>query len=262
MVSRTYYDEYGRKTKRYDVEDGKEVRLAQSWEYNDTNEEIVVPYEVDGEERTVTVGPGGLIRSIVYMEGYETTEEALGKDINGDGDTLDEVQVSDYQEVTYYDHQKPIDAVIENREYSITDDVDLDPEERTAYDPWTKGEIQIIDGHLAFVVNPEDVEGGSFYPTVLTGETKTDENGNYIFMLGVDDSKTKEELEALVGKEINLMWQYYTESSKENTGGYGWIWLAPTTDWRVACHLKYDNEASVEQWGGDWDRTKQYVLLD
>ncbi|MFW6174047.1 MAG: hypothetical protein ACOC5T_09910, partial [Elusimicrobiota bacterium] len=147
------------------------------------------------------------------------------------------------------------------------DEVTLHKEasERTAHDPWTKGELKMVDGHLALVVDPDDVKGKSFYqfdPNKLTGETKKDKDGNYIFMVGVDDGKTKQELKNLIGSKVNLMWQYYSKTDVENSFGYGWIWLAPTSDRRVATHLKNDSKSRVEQWGGDWDNSKQYVVID
>ncbi len=140
-----------------------------------------------------------------------------------------------------------------------------DPSSNTPQDPWTMGKLAIVRGHLALLVNPKDVKGRSFYqmdPTVVTGVTPKDENGNYIIMVAVEDEKTKEELMALVGHKVNLMWQYYTKSSVSDSSGYGWIWLAPTSDGRVRYHLNHDNESKVEQFGGDWDRTKQYVVID
>ena len=140
-----------------------------------------------------------------------------------------------------------------------------DPDSNTPYDPWTMGTLEVVDGHLALVVDPNDVKGKNFYkmdPTTLTGETKKDENGNYIIMLAVEDESTKKELMSLVGHKINLMWQYYTKSSASDSSGYGWIWLAPTSDRRVNYHLRHDSESKVEQFGGSWDRNKQYVVLD
>jgi hypothetical protein len=149
--------------------------------------------------------------------------------------------------------------------YLQKESYDWKPLDKQPYDPWTMGTLTMVDGHLALVVNPDDVNGISFYkmdPSKVTGETKKDENGNLIFMLAVEDGKTQAELESLVGKEVNLMWQYYTKSSDEGASGYGWIHLAPTSDWRVAYHLKNDSISEVQQWGGNWDRSKQYVVID
>ncbi|MCK4819800.1 hypothetical protein KA005_28810, partial [bacterium] len=139
-----------------------------------------------------------------------------------------------------------------------------DPEGSSPYDPWTMGTLEIVRGHLALVVDPDDVKKASFYqmdPSILTGETPINEDGKMIFMLAVDDDATQAELEALVGQEVNLMWQYYTKSSAADSSGYGWIWLAPTSDKRVKYHLKKDSQSKVEQWGGSWDRTQQYVVI-
>lgn len=168
--------------------------------------------------------------------------------------------MSNYQATFAYDSK--VGWYLQKESY---DWLSQEPDNREAHDPWTKGTLTMVDGHLALVVDLDDVKGKEFYqmdPSTLTGKTKTDKNGNLIFMLGVDDDATQAKLEALIGKEVNLMWQYFTKSSADNSGSYGWIWLAPVTDERVKYHLKNDKEQMVEQWGGDWDETKQYVVID
>jgi len=148
--------------------------------------------------------------------------------------------------------------------YLKTETYDWNPLDKQPYDPWTMGTLAMVDGHLALLVNPDDVSGKSFYkmdPSQVTGETKKDANGNLIFMLAIEDGKTEAELESLVGEKVNLMWQYYTKASDKGTSGYGWIHLAPISDRRVAYHLKNDSISQVQQWGGNWDRSKQYVVI-
>lgn len=149
--------------------------------------------------------------------------------------------------------------------YLASEEYDWENIPRTAYDPWTKGTLAMVDGRLALKVDPDDVDGTNFYnmdPSEVTGETQTDEDGNMIFMLNCDDPQTEKKLQLLVGQEINMMWQYYTAANVKGTGGYGWLHLASTSDSRVAHHLQHDSVAKVTQWGGTWDRSQQFVEVD
>ncbi len=209
---------------------------------------------------TYTRDAEGVITGITQTATGERTV-VNGDDPGGLGLAAGHYTLTNYSAEVAFDPQ--MGWYIASEDYRWQIDV-TDPEDRTAYDPWTVGTLAMVDGHLALIVDPDDVEGREFYnmdPTSVTGETQRDEDGNYIFMLGVDDAGTLAELQGLIGSRINLMWQYYTQSSAEDSCGYGWIWLAPVSDWRVSVHLQHDNEAMVEQWGGDWDRTKQYVII-
>jgi hypothetical protein len=200
---------------------------------------------------------GNLTMSITYDGAHRDTQIAYVRDEDGN------IVLTN---TTFFDQWG-------NKTHTVQET--FEPDDREEYDPWTMGTLVMVDGHLAIVVNEEDVEGSSFYnfdPETLTGKTKSEKelgkdlNGDgdmddAVFKVGVDDDATQEELEALVGKEVNIMWQYYTTSDSEGTGDFGWIWLAPTEDWRVSWHLQNDNEASVEQWGGEWDRSKQYCVV-
>jgi hypothetical protein len=93
-------------------------------------------------------------------------------------------------------------------------------------------------------------------------------------MLKVDNETTEQELRGLVGREVNLLWQFYTRASEEGSGGYAWIHLGDVNDTRdtnnvglndgdaLLNHLDNDNESLVEMHGGEWDRTKQYVVVN
>lgn len=137
-----------------------------------------------------------------------------------------------------------------------------DPQDTQPYDPWTQGTLAMVDGHLALIVNPNDLAGGfySLDPSQVTGETKRDADGNYIFMLRVDDDQIYQEFKSLVGHKINLCWQHYATAGAENSRGYAWLSLE--SDWRQAVHLQGDNMTQVTQFGGSWDRSKPYVVID
>ncbi|MBN2407995.1 MAG: hypothetical protein JXJ19_09905 [Elusimicrobia bacterium] len=281
-VKRVYMDNHGRQQAMYDVEDGCDVRLAQEWTYNDTLEPIVINYEIQVAEnmidddyvleegeywvdedgnvlsersegailvrpREATVMPGGMIASFEYF------------DSSGEG--------SVWAEITYYNMNKMQDTI----QATVTV-----PDSPIQCDPWTCGLLTVIDGMPALIVNPADVDGMSFYnfdPTSVSGGTKTDEDGNLIFMLNAEDEETLQALLDLANRSdadrtnggdgitVNLMWQYYSPPEDQGTNGYTWLHLAPTDDHAVAYHLNNDNAAMVEQWGGEWDRTKQYVVI-
>jgi hypothetical protein len=141
---------------------------------------------------------------------------------------------------------------------------DLTPE-KSAYDPWTSGVVvDLGSGYYGLQVAEEDVSGSSFYnfdPSAVTGETKT-RAGKKTYVLKAEDSKTMDEIKTHVGQKINVCWQYYSKSTEKDSGGYGWIWLAPKEDWRVDWHIKNDDMNSVTQNGAyDWDRTEQYAVM-
>jgi len=242
--------------------------LGGSWVH--MQETSVSSTETDQYQETVTRVKSYTRDDSGLVTGISQTATGTRTVVTGVNDKTGEKSTQSYT-MTGYDAADSFDSqqgwYISNETYTWTlnaqvDDPTTDP---TAYDPWTLGTLQMIDGHLALVVDPDKVKGNSFYemdPSTLTGETQTDENGNMIFMLAVQDEDTKEELMSLVGKQINLMWQYYVKSSASDSSGYGWIHLAPKSDWRVNAHMKYDKESKVEQWGGDWNRDKQYVVVD
>lgn len=158
-------------------------------------------------------------------------------------------------QITHYDQWG-------NQQFTVEED--NSPENRTQYDPWTTGTLQWVDGNLALVVDPALV-GDGFYnmdPSGLTGATKTTEDGKLIFQIGVDDKATQEELSKLVGKEIKLLWQFFTATTaKGNDTGYAWLWLAnKNTDGAVQWHMNNDDASQVEAGGFTWDGQNQWAV--
>ncbi|MHB9155025.1 MAG: hypothetical protein ACYC5N_04940 [Endomicrobiales bacterium] len=145
----------------------------------------------------------------------------------------------------------------------FTKEFDSSPVDRTQYDPWTQGTLQWVDGNLALVVDPSQV-GDNFYnmdPSELTNGTKMTEDGKLIFMIACDDKATQEDLSKLVGKQIKLLWQYFTASdNKSNSTGYAWLWLANKSDGAVDWHLKNDDASQVQAGGFTWDGQNQWAV--
>ena len=132
----------------------------------------------------------------------------------------------------------------------------------TPYDPWTQGTLAWVNGHLALIVDPAALEGGfySFDPTQVTGETQRDADGNYIFMLSIDNDQQYQDLASMIGHKVNFGWQGFTSAGAKNSQGYAW--LSIKADGAQAYHLKNDDMGSVTKYGGTWDRTKSYVIID
>lgn len=71
---RVYFDSNRRPIEKYEVNRyGQETRLLKSWLYNDTNENLVIPFESIEEGLEITAGPGGLLKSDIYYNEYKET---------------------------------------------------------------------------------------------------------------------------------------------------------------------------------------------
>ena len=72
----------------------------------------------------------------------------------------------------------------------------------------------LAKSHKHVVVAADSIKTNEYDPEMLTKLTKRDENGNYIFTLGVENINTLMELNGLVGKEVDFMY----EPAKDNFG--------------------------------------------
>ncbi len=215
--SRTYFDKHGRPSEMWDVEDGKEVGgdggiPRQTWHYNDTNSEITTSYVVEHngskENKTATVGPGGLIKT-VYNHNSATHDV--------EGGTW---HISAHEHVTYYHYNDAQDTILEN--YNERFEADAPAGGGGGWEPTVVGileDLVEIDGSWYAVVNADEIDlfdGDGFQ--AADGET---------FYVAVDSAAARD-LSASVGDRVLLagdvaqdtQGHLSTTMNREYGGGY------------------------------------------